>query len=165
MEMKVKDYKKIVIVAHSQGTIITGNVIADFNDMVENVESTAGEREAIKENMRKLEVYMIAGAAHNCVGKYVSHLECLSNRGDFVAVLGHIFPNILKGIWRNTRGNGIIYEYCKDHVEYSDWGHMLGRHYFASMEKGSFSGSKLATEYLLKKQNESETETSPLISK
>ena len=82
---------------------------------------------------------MIAGAGHYVSGKYVSHLECLSNRGDFVAVLGHIFPNILKGIWRNTRGNGIIYyEYCKDHVEYADWGHSLGRHYFASMEKGSF---------------------------
>ena len=69
MEMKVKDYKKIVLVAHSQGTIITGNVIADFNDMVENVENTAEEREAIKENMSKLEVYMIAGAGHLCVWK------------------------------------------------------------------------------------------------
>ena len=54
MEMKVKDYKKIVLVAHSQGTIITGNVIADFNDMVENVENTAEEREAIKENRANL---------------------------------------------------------------------------------------------------------------
>ncbi len=67
----------------------------------------------------------IAGAAHYVSGKYVSHLECLSNCGDnVVAVLGHIiFPNILKGIWGYTRGSGIRYEYCKDLVEYSNWGH------------------------------------------
>jgi len=32
-----------------------------------------------------MEVYMVASAAHYVSGKHVSHLECLSNRGDFVA--------------------------------------------------------------------------------
>ena len=27
--------------------------------------------------------------------------------GDFVAILGHIFPNMLKGVWKDIRGNGI----------------------------------------------------------
>mmetsp|Transcript_3362 Transcript_3362/g.4333 ORF Transcript_3362/g.4333 Transcript_3362/m.4333 type:complete len:343 (+) Transcript_3362:155-1183(+) len=165
-EMK-KDYKKIVLIAHSQGTIITGNVIADFNDMIEDEEMySAEERGDIQQNVSKLEVYLLAGAAHYVSGKYVSHLECLSNRGDVVAVLGHIFPNNLKGIWRNTRGNGIRYEHCKDLVEYSNWGHTCTDHYFAPMEKGSFSESKLVTDYWLKNpERKSETETSPLVSK
>jgi len=166
-EMKKDCYKKIVLVAHSQGTIISGNVIADFNDRIEDKEKyTVEEREVIKKNMSKLEVYIFAGAAHYMSGKYVSHLECLSNRGDVVAVLGHIFPNILKSIWRNTRGNGIIYDHCKDHVETSNWGHSFIPHYLAPMEKGCFSGSKLATDYWLKNpQKKNESETSPLISK
>mmetsp|Transcript_18590 Transcript_18590/g.26453 ORF Transcript_18590/g.26453 Transcript_18590/m.26453 type:complete len:429 (+) Transcript_18590:47-1333(+) len=165
-EMK-KDYKKIVLIAHSQGTIITGNVIADFNDMIEDEEMySAEERGDIQKNVSKLEVYLLAGAAHYVSGKYVSHLECLSNRGDVVAVLGHIFPNNLKGIWRNTRGNGIRYEHCKDLIEYSNWGHTCTDHYFAPMEKGSFSESKLVTDYWLKNpERKSETETSPLVSK
>ena len=149
-EMK-KDYKKIVLIAHSQGTIITGNVIADFTKMIDDEEKfTAEERETLKKNMSKLEVYIVAGAAHYVNGKYVSHLECLSNRGDFVAVLGHIFPDMFKGIWRNTKNNGIRYEHCKDLVEYSNWGHTCIDHYFIPMEKGSFSESKLVTDYWLK---------------
>ena len=167
MEMDVEKYKKIVLVAHSQGTIITGYVIGDLNDMVENEESTAEERESMKEKMSKLEVYLVAGAAHHASGKYVSRLECLSNRGDFVAILGHIFPNTLKGIWKDIRGNGIIYKHCKDHVDNLKWGHLLSRHYFASMEKGSFSESKLVTEYMLQnsKTQNAQSETTPLISK
>jgi len=167
MEMKKDCYKKIVLVAHSQGTIISGNVIADFNDGIEDKEKyTVEEREVIKKNMSKLEVYIFAGAAHYMSGKYVSHLECLSNRGDVVAVLGHIFPRILNFLWRNTWGNGIIYDHCKDHVETSNWGHSFIPHYLAPMEKGCFSGSKLATDYWLKNpQKKNESETSPLISK
>ncbi|KAK1738764.1 hypothetical protein QTG54_010794 [Skeletonema marinoi] len=168
MEMEKDCYKKIVLVAHSQGTIISGNVIADFNDRIEDKEKyTEEEREVMKMNMSKLEVYIFAGAAHYMSGKYVSHLECLSNRGDVIAVCGHVFPKILKFLWRNTRGNGIIYDdHCKDHVETSNWGHLLIPHYLASLENGCFSGSKLATEYWLKNpQKKNESETSPLIPK
>ena len=121
-EMK-KDYKKIVLVAHSQGTIITGNVIADFNDIVDGLKGHSEEERAImKENMSKIEVYIVAGAAHYVSGKYVSHLECISNRGDFVAVLGHVFPKYLKSLWLNTKLAGIHYSDCSDHVEKAAWG-------------------------------------------
>ena len=163
-EMK-KDYKKIVLVAHSQGTIITGNVIADFNDIVDGKgDFTDEERALIKENLSKMEVYIVAGAAHYVNGKYVSHLECISNRGDFVAVLGHVFPKYLKPFWMNTKLSGIHYSECSDVVETAGWGHMLGDHYFTPMEKGSFPGSKLVTTYLKKSQEESATETSKLLS-
>ena len=143
-----KGYKKIVIVAHSQGTIITGNVISDFNDVVDGVRGhTEKERETMKANLSKVEVYLVAGAAHLASGKYVSHLECISNRGDVVAVLGHLFPNILKPLWRNTRGRGIRYMNCIDSVENANWGHSLIPHYLEPMKNGYFPGSKLVTSY------------------
>jgi len=165
-EMKKDDYKKIVLVAHSQGTIITGNVIADFNDIVDGTTKFNEEdRAVLKNNMSKMEVYMVASAAHYVSGKHVSHLECLSNRGDFVAFFGHLFPKILKPFWLNTRRAGIHYEDCNDHVEKSAWGHLLDLHYLTPIEKGSFPGSKLATSYLLRKpKDESATETSKLLS-
>ena len=164
-EMK-KDYKKIVLVAHSQGTIITGNVIADFNDIIDGTKECSDEEKAlVKDNMSKMEVFMVASAAHHVSGKHVSHLECLSNRGDVVAFLGHLFPKILKPFWLNTRGAGMLYENYDDHVEKSAWGHSLDPHYVTPIANGSFPGSKLATTYLLKKpKDESATETSQLLS-
>ena len=54
-EMKKDCYKKIVLVAHSQGTIISGNVIADFNDRIEDKEKyTVEEREVIKKKIRDI---------------------------------------------------------------------------------------------------------------
>mmetsp|Transcript_28323 Transcript_28323/g.42309 ORF Transcript_28323/g.42309 Transcript_28323/m.42309 type:complete len:488 (-) Transcript_28323:307-1770(-) len=163
-EMK-KDYKKIVLVAHSQGTIITGNVIADFNDIIDGTEECSDEERAlIKDNMSKMEVYLVASAAHYVNGKYVSNLECLSNRGDPVAVAGHLYPEVLKRFWFNTRGAGMLYNDCIDQVEKASWGHMMEPHYLIPMQKGAFSGSKLVTSYLSKKpQEESASETSELL--
>jgi len=171
-EMK-NDYKKIVLVAHSQGTIITGNVIADFSDRIEGVVDgfDMKEREALKKNMSKFEVYIVAGCAHYMTSKYVSSLECISNRGDFVALLGHLFPKILRPIWRNTWNHGIRYDQdCEDHIENSNWGHLLFGHYLDQFEHGLFPNSKLVTKYWMKspqKMNATlgETETSKLLSK
>ena len=56
--MKKDDYKKIVLVAHSQGTIITGNVIADFNDIVDGTTKFNEEdRAALKNNMSDGGIY------------------------------------------------------------------------------------------------------------
>ena len=166
-EMKKEEYKKIVLVAHSQGTIITGNVIADLNDIVDGKTKCSDEdRAALKNYMSsKLEVYMLASAAHHVSGKHVSHLECLSNRGDVIAFFGHLFPKILKPFWLNTRGAGIHYEDYDGHVEKCAWGHSLPSRYVTPIANGSFPGSKLATSYLLKKpKDERATETSQLLS-
>lgn len=128
-EMK-KDYKKIVLVAHSQGTIITGNVVADLSDAAnndiddiswfdkdsiwfdkgDNDETMKRKSSELKKTLKKFEVYLFAGCAHHVDGAYVDRLECLSNRGDFVAILGHLFPKFLKPLWKNTWGNGIVYK-------------------------------------------------------
>lgn len=156
-EMK-KEYKKIVLVAHSQGTIIAGNVIADFSDIIEGFTNgyTKEERETVEKNMRKFEVYIVSGCAHHMTGKYVSHLECISNRGDLIAIFGHMFPKILRPIWRNTWNKGILYEFCKDHIENSKWGHFIFDAYLGQIKNGLFSESKLAEYYHLKKRQEKE---------
>ena len=120
-EMK-NDYKKIVLVAHSQGTIITGNVVADFNDIIDGATKCSEEERAlVKDNMSKMEVYLVASAAHYVNGEHVSNLECLSNRGDIVAVLGHLYPEVMKSFWLNTRGAGIRYSDNIDQVEKASW--------------------------------------------
>jgi len=165
LEREMKNgYEKIVLVAHSQGTIITGNVIADFSDMIEGKgDLDVKEREALKKNMSKFEVYIVAGCAHYMTGKHVSHLECISNRGDFVAVLGHLFPKILRPIWRNTWNYGIRYgEECEDHIENGNWGHSLISHYLEQFENGLFPNSRLVTKYW-KKGTLGETESSKLL--
>ncbi|GFH55769.1 hypothetical protein CTEN210_12245 [Chaetoceros tenuissimus] len=163
-EMKNGNYKKIVLVAHSQGTIITGNVVADLSDAATNNvddfswflkdsiwfdkgynENAARE---LKETLEKFEVYLFAGCAHHVDGAYVNRLECLSNRGDLVAILGHLFPNFLKPLWKNTWCNGIVYKNIESYTEKSSWGHLLLSHYLGQFEEGLFSSSKLAKEYL-----------------
>ncbi len=143
-----------MLVAHSQGTIITGDVIADCSDIIEGFAEgyTKQEREAVKKNMEKFEVYIVAGCAHYMTGKYVRHLECISNRGDLVAILGHLFPKILRPIWRNTWNSGIVYEFCKDHIEYSRWGHLLLSCYLGQIKNGLFPESELAEYYRVKNQ-------------
>ena len=81
-EMK-KDYKKIVLVAHSQGTIITGNVVADLSDAANNAiddiswfdkdsiwfekddndETMKRKSAELKKTLKKFEVYLFAGCA------------------------------------------------------------------------------------------------------
>ena len=111
-----------------------------------------------------LEVYIIAGCAHH-MPRNCKHLECLSNGGDIVAWLGHVFPNLLKPIWRNTWGNGIFYsEDDASIIEHDLWGHMLGNHYLDPMTEGRYASSKLTREYLMSNTSAREaTEIAPLI--
>lgn len=177
-EMKIENYKKIVLVAHSQGTIITGNAVADISDAANNAipeddiswfdkdsiwfdkgdngETMKRKAAELKKTLKKFEVYLFAGCAHHVDGAFVHRLECLSNRGDFVAMLGHLFPDFLKPLWKNTRGNGIVYKDNKSFEEKSSWGHLLLSHYLGQFDEGLFSGSKLSKEYLVdsaKKKN------------
>ena len=78
----------------------------------------------------------------------MNRLECLSNRGDIVAILVHLFPNFLKPLWKNTWCNGIVYKNIESYTEKSNWGHLLLSHYLGQFEEGLFSDSKLSKEYL-----------------
>lgn len=182
-EMTKKDsgmnnaYDKIVLIAHSQGTIITGNVIADLTDIADgkpfgndwfqecDTEEEKKEKvEGIKYNLEKIEVYLFAGCAHHVTGTRVKHIECISNRGDVVAILGHLFPKLLQPFWRNTRGNGIVYDQnCKSIVDVSNWGHDIEGNYLDQFKEGLFSESKLVQEYWLDGPKEKIDETTKLL--
>ena len=75
------NYDKIVLIAHSQGTIITGNVLADLGN-VRNDDDPLSTSEIRTLMKHKLEIYALANAAHSMPGsnKVVAHLESISNR-------------------------------------------------------------------------------------
>eukprot|EP00571_Detonula_confervacea_P016595 CAMPEP_0172311104 /NCGR_PEP_ID=MMETSP1058-20130122/13717_1 /TAXON_ID=83371 /ORGANISM="Detonula confervacea, Strain CCMP 353" /LENGTH=399 /DNA_ID=CAMNT_0013024179 /DNA_START=234 /DNA_END=1434 /DNA_ORIENTATION=- len=137
---KAKGITKIVLIAHSQGTIITGNAISNLGE---------NDKELAELMKELLEVYIFAGCAHHMPDN-VKHLEYLSNRGDVVAWLGHLFPKLLAPIWRNTWGKPLFF--CDEgvsHIEPTLWGHSLAPHYLQQMKNGKFAKSKLASEYML----------------
>ncbi len=142
-EAKANGMEKVVLLAHSQGTIITGNTLR-----------LLGEDPEVKDLMKELlEVYTFAGCAHRMPGENVKYHENMSNGGDTVAWLGHVCPRPLKFTWRNTSLKPIEFTY-KDGIDQSivedkDVGHFLASHYLIPMrDNGKFAESKLAKEYL-----------------
>lgn len=146
---KANGIDKVVLIAHSQGTIITGNVISNLGLCEKGEEVVDEELDSLMKEL--LEVYIIAGCAHHIPNR-VKHVEYLSNRGDIVAWLGDLFPRALAPFWKNTWGNGIMYYRGEntDHVE-NAWGHMLVPHYLDAMKNGKFAQSKLASVYMKEK--------------
>eukprot|EP00553_Chaetoceros_curvisetus_P006890 CAMPEP_0204630066 /NCGR_PEP_ID=MMETSP0717-20131115/19510_1 /ASSEMBLY_ACC=CAM_ASM_000666 /TAXON_ID=230516 /ORGANISM="Chaetoceros curvisetus" /LENGTH=396 /DNA_ID=CAMNT_0051647193 /DNA_START=106 /DNA_END=1296 /DNA_ORIENTATION=+ len=151
-EAKASGIEKVVLIAHSQGTIITGNSIRLLGE---------GQDGEVKKLMKELlEVYTFAGCAHCMPGEYVRHLENLSNKGDVVAWLGHVCPNPVKSFWRNTDRKPIKYTYKKKDesldkeedksiIEDKGWGHLLAKHYLKPMMfEGKFADSRLVKEYM-----------------
>ncbi len=151
-EAKESGIQKVVLIAHSQGTIITGNSIRLLGE---------GSDEEVKKLMKELlEVYTFAGCAHRMPGEYVRYHENLSNKGDIVAWLGHVCPNPVKFFWRNTNLEPIKYTYKKKNegldreedknlIEDKAWGHLIESHYLKPMmHDGNFAESRLVKEYM-----------------
>ena len=78
--------EKIIVIAHSQGTIITSNVLKALCD--------CGINSVQKEYLKKLEIYMVANCSSDT--RYIDpenqlpYIENISNRGDFVCYLGSL---------------------------------------------------------------------------
>ena len=96
---------KVVVIAHSQGTIITSNVLKALAD--------CGINHNQKEHLKKLEIYMVANCSSDT--KYIDqdnqlpYIENISNRGDFVPYLGSLsrlnFPIDGKHIISEKKGH------------------------------------------------------------
>ncbi len=126
-ELERDDKKTVVLLAHSQGTIITGNAIEDL----------ATEKKYADLMLAKLEVYTFANCAHVMSEDKVRRLENLYNRRDWVAWLGQLFP--FPQLWKNDKGKpikitGLAFE------EPTSWGHLLNTHYLLPMENSTKSG-------------------------
>jgi hypothetical protein len=130
-EAETGKYTRVVLIAHSQGTIITSHAL----------QTLSGENLQTQRLMKKyLEVYALANCAHQTPGYQLKHLENISNMRDTVAWLGALFP--FKDFWRDKYGEGI--DICGSFVTEPDfWGHLLNVHYLNHMKKGKYRGSRL----------------------
>jgi len=161
IEAKEKGYKKVVLLAHSQGTIITGNALYELG----STSSTDFLNEYIRRELKArkpdidmnmvrniapimkelLEVYSFATCGHKMPAENCSYLENISNKGDLVAYLGQFFP--FPNFWIDVHGNPISLS-GKCLAEEGDWGHLINSHYLYPMKnRGMFPESKLMKEY------------------
>mmetsp|Transcript_17677 Transcript_17677/g.26483 ORF Transcript_17677/g.26483 Transcript_17677/m.26483 type:complete len:510 (+) Transcript_17677:129-1658(+) len=140
------DVEKVVLIAHSQGTIVTGNALTDLL-----------QGPTCDKMKSKLEVYNFATCAHNMPGGTirggsspsvpgVKSIENISNGGDIVAWLGDLFQKafyLLSNLWIDANGKS-LHITGKSVVETFLWGHLLNTHYLKPMQKhGKYSGSVL----------------------
>ncbi|CAD7697817.1 unnamed protein product [Ostreobium quekettii] len=120
---------KVVLICHSQGTIIASNVLRVLNE----------DRDLTDRHLAKLEVYAFANCAHQMEKGRIGRLETLSNTLDTVAMLGSCCPY---KEWRDVDGETINIEGRK-FFEEGKRGHMLETHYLQGLEQGEYAGSKL----------------------
>jgi len=124
--------QKVVVVAHSQGTIVASNVLADVNE-----EAQVDER--LAEAMKKLELYLLANCAQQTIIGKASYVENISNEWDPIAMLGATCPvdDVIDIDGRHSCIEGSIL------VEKSEYGHMIDTHYLARFVKGAYKDSRL----------------------
>jgi hypothetical protein len=112
---KGKGRKKIVIIAHSQGTIITSELVKRLK----------GEKRLLS----RMEVFHFAFCANEFPDHCVRHVEHFANENDFVALLSlhaQPRPSIPYGV------PGRIY------VKAGAWGHLLNAHYLDHFRRGDY---------------------------
>jgi len=129
LKKKLDEEKKVVLISHSQGTIITGNAL--------NHIALAPKYLALMK--KHLEVYNFANCAHQMHSSHVNYLENICNGRDLVAWLGHKFPFPEYFFDENY--------YCiqitgKRIEEPEQWGHLLNSHYLIPMMHSSDSGRR-----------------------
>lgn len=126
--------KRVVLIAHSQGTIIAANAI---DDLVAKVD--AGDAELGTLMRELLEVYCFATCCHRFNAAHLRHVEHICNEHDFVARLGALSPTPW---WRDYRdGRKMHIEGAKHTADLS--GHLLNTHYLAPLEGGAYPHSRL----------------------
>lgn len=127
--------KKVVLIAHSQGTIVTSNALSELYK--------EKDPEIIRQMKDKLEVYNFANCAHKLPpAAAFKHMEHIHNKGDIVAWLGALFP--FPTMWLDDHDEAMSLE-GKMVCEPGLWGHMLNTHYLVEMTKGHYNSSKLAS--------------------
>jgi len=115
--------KRVILIGHSQGTIISANILRSL------VDDSGQTYVKPFENMKKLEIYLFANCADNLTyipdmktktGHPVPYIENFANENDLVARLGMLSPR--KELW-DIRIDGDMY------VRKDAWGHLMNAHY------------------------------------
>lgn len=125
--------QKVVLLCHSQGTIIASNVLADLNAEATKDAKLAGA-------MNKLEVFAFATCAHRLLIGKASHVESICNEWDAVAMVGVLCPtNVKDACGREIAIEGDIVK------ESGKYGYMFIVHYLNGLAAGQYKGSRLHT--------------------
>jgi hypothetical protein len=114
-----KGKRKIVIIAHSQGTIITAELAKRLN----------GDKRLLS----RMEVFNFAFCADEFPNHCVRHLEHFANENDFVALLS-VHPRPRPVIPYGAPGR--IY------VKNNGWGHFLNAHYLDHFRSGDYEDAQ-----------------------
>ena len=136
-EAEQGQYKRVVLIAHSQGTIITSVALRQI---------LQGDRQVKEQSRKFLEIYCFADCAHQMLVRdaygvqVVNYLENISNGVDSVAWLGVLFP--WKKFWQDVRGRGSVIEGSMV-TEPARWGHFFNTHYLGPFLKRSYPFSRL----------------------
>merc|ERR1712038_1731776 len=126
IEPKEKGYKKVVLLAHSQGTIITGNALYELG----STSSTDFLNEYIRRELKARKPDIDMNMVRNIAPIMKELLEVYS-----FATCGHKMPADNCSYLENISKEG-------------DWGHLINSHYLYPMKnRGMFPESKLMKEY------------------
>lgn len=117
--------KKIIIICHSQGTIIVGKVL-------QNLSKLGLDKE---EYIKKIEIYAFANCSSNMthINNSFPYIESFANENDFVARLG---CNCTSDIKKYIKIDGIIF------IKKNKSGHMFNTHYINNFSE-DFPNSRL----------------------
>ncbi|CAM9089846.1 unnamed protein product [Scytosiphon promiscuus] len=125
---------KVILVAHSQGTIIAGDALRRLSQAVE-------DGKLAQDAMKKLEIYNLANASHwmHQSEDGFPYIESICNQRDPVGMLGANAPPRVKKMWNISIAGALI------HPTTSRWGHMISAHYLKHLKNCDYPGSKLHT--------------------
>ncbi|CAM9691120.1 unnamed protein product [Ascophyllum nodosum] len=122
---------KVVLISHSQGTIIAGDVLWKLWSDVDNdnLPQTA---------MNRLEIYAVANASQYMEQRGgFPYIESICNNYDNVGMLGANAPARTKDTWDIRIAGKVIFP------TKPKWGHMISSHYLQFLRQGDYPDSKL----------------------
>ncbi|CAM9911497.1 unnamed protein product, partial [Ascophyllum nodosum] len=128
---------KVVLISHSQGTIIAGDVLWKlWSDTLANDTCNPGSR--VQTAMSRLEIYAVANASQYMEQRDgFPYIESICNNYDNVGMLGANAPAMTKATWDIRIAGKVIFPIKPK------WGHMISSHYLQFLKKGDYPDSKL----------------------
>ncbi|CEL92698.1 unnamed protein product [Vitrella brassicaformis CCMP3155] len=123
---------RVVLIAHSQGTIIANNVVHQIADSVANAKANDEKMKKMKKGLSKLEVYLFADCAHHVDVDLLKslnvHMESICNERDPA-----LYP--VKGQWSDVNGKVVNDRPKHPIVQPDKRGHFLNTHYLDNFRR------------------------------
>ena len=140
-QLKDESKDKVVVISHSQGSIITTAALENLKAMVEEGEANNDPNALTMEELSKLELYTFANPADNMIspvdenGNDVVYMEHFANEEDSVPHLGVLNGHDIDDVYDQSADNNNFSG--KEFIKEGAKGHMLGEHYLYTMDSES----------------------------